>query len=170
MRIRMLSTVAVLSLVLAACPAPGGDAATTGTPEDEAALRANGDAWAAAWNARDAAGIAALMASEYHEVTPMGQHLSTAAEAQANHAAEFAQMPPGVTIALATEFTKFIDGNNAYSGGTWTTTGMPAGMPTRGSWLVVSVKDSTGWKIASGLGSTDVTPMMPAAAPDSASM
>lgn len=160
MRIRMLSTVAVLSLMLAACPAP---VATTGTPEDETAMRANGDAWAAAWNARDAAAMTALMTSEYHEVSPMGQHVSTAAEAGTNMAAEFAQMPAGMTIALTTEFTKFINGNAAYAGGTWTTTGSPAGMPTRGSWLVVQVKDSTGWKIASGLGSTDITPLMPAA-------
>jgi len=159
MPIRMLSTAAVLSLMLAACPA--APVATTGTPEDETAIRANGDAWAAAWNARDAAGIAALMASEYHEVTPMGQHHSTAADAQAAMATEFEQMPTGVTMSLTTEFIKFIDGANAYSGGTWTTTGMPAGMPTRGSWLVINVKDSTGWKIASGLGSTDVTPLMP---------
>lgn len=170
MRIRMLSAVAMLSVMLAACPAPAGETATTGTPEDEAAMRANGDAWAAAWNARDAAGIAALMSSEYHEVTPMGVHHSTSAEAQAALAAEFTQIPAGVTIALTTEFTKFINGNNAYAGGTWTTTGMPAGQPTRGSWLVVQVKDSTGWKIASGLGSTDITPMMPAAMPDSAAM
>jgi ketosteroid isomerase-like protein len=170
MRIRMLSTVAVLSLMLAACPAPGGGAATTGTPEDEAALSANGDAWATAWNARDAAAIAALMSSDYHEVTPMGVHYSSAAEAQAGLAAEFAQMPAGVTIALSNTFTKFIDGNNAYTGGTWTTTGMPAGMPTQGSYLVISVKDSTGWKIASGLGSTDVTPMMPAMPADTTAM
>ena len=170
MRIRMLSTVAVLSLMLAACPAPAGDNATTGTSEDEAAMRANGDAWAAAWNARDAAGIAALMTSEYHEVTPMGVHHSTSADAQAALAAEFAQLPAGVTIALTTEFTKFINGSNAYSGGTWTTTGMPAGQPTRGSWLVIQAKDSTGWKIVSGLGSTDITPLMPAMPTDSAAM
>jgi ketosteroid isomerase-like protein len=162
MRIRLLSTVAALALMLTACPAPAGDAGGTGTPEDEAALRANGDAWAAAWNARDAAGIGALMAAEYHEVSPMGQHHSTSAQAQEAMAAELAQMPQGATISLNTAFTKFINANNAYAGGTWTVTGMPAGMPTQGSWLVVSTKDSTGWKIVSGLGSSDITPLMPA--------
>lgn len=166
MRIRMLSTVAVLSLMLAACPAP----ATTGTADDETAIRASGDAWAAAWNARDAAAIAALMSTEYHEVTPDGRHHSTAAQAQESMAAEFAQMTPGETITLTTSFTKFIDGNNAYAGGTWQTAGGMAGMPNRGSWLVIHTKESTGWKIASGLGSVDIMPLMPAAPMDTTSM
>ena len=170
MRMRMLTAVAALSLLLAACPAPAGETATTGTPDDEAALRANAEAWATAWNARDAAAIAALMTSDYHEVTPDGRHHGSSADAQAALAAEFAQLPTGVTIALTTSFTQFINGNNAYAGGTWSTTGMPSGSPTRGSWLVISEKDSTGWKIASGLGSTDITPMMPAMPVDSSSM
>jgi ketosteroid isomerase-like protein len=156
--------------MVAACPAPAGNTAATGSAEDEATLRANADAYAAAWNARDAAAVAALLSSEYHEVTPDGRHLSTAADAQASLAAEFAQMPAGVTMSLTTEFTKWINADNAYSGGIWTTTGMPAGMPTRGSWLVISARDSTGWKITSGLGSTDVTPLMPAMPMDSSSM
>ena len=168
MRIRMLSSVAVLTLLLGACSAP----ATTGTADDEAALRATGDAWAAAWNARDAAAIAALMSTEYHEVTPDGRHHSTAAQAQESMAAEFGQMTPGETITLTTSFTKFVDANNAYAGGTWQTTGGPAGMPNRGSWLVIHKKESTGWKIVSGLGSVDIMPLMPAApvTPDSSAM
>jgi uncharacterized protein (TIGR02246 family) len=169
MRIRMLSTIAVLSLMLAACPAPAGDASSA-TPDDEAALRANGDAWAAAWNARDAAAIAALMSTEYHEVTPDGRHHSTAAEAQEAMAAEFAQMTPGETITLTTSFTKFIDGNNAYAGGTWQTTGGQPGMPNRGSWLVIHKKEASGWKIVSGLGSVDIMPLMPTMAADSSAM
>jgi uncharacterized protein (TIGR02246 family) len=160
MRTIKLSTVAVLAVLVAACPATPGT--TTATAEDEAALRTSSEAWATAWNARDAAAMAALMSDDYHEVTPMGQHFTSASDAQANLADELAQMPTGVTIELDTEYTTFIDGNNAYAGGTWTTSGMPAGMPTKGSWLVIYVKDSTGWKIASGLGSTDVTPLMPA--------
>lgn len=159
MRIRKLSSAALLSLLLAACPAP----ATTGTSDDEAALRAAGDAWAAAWNARDAAAIAALLSTEYHEVTPDGRHHTTAAQAQEAMAAEFAQMTPGETITLTTSFTRFVDANNAYAGGTWQTAGGPAGMPNRGSWLVIHKKESTGWKIVAGLGSVDIMPLMPAA-------
>lgn len=156
---------ALLAIALfTACAAPAGEPAT-GTAEDEAALRALGDAYATAWNARDAAAIAAMIGSEYHEITPDGRHLTSAADAQANLTAELGQMPAGVTMTLTTEFTRFIGANHAYSGGTWTTSGMPPGMPTRGSWLVVNVKDSTGWKMLSGLGSTDITPLM--AAPDS---
>ncbi len=160
MRIRHPLWAAVV--LLAACE-PATPAATTPTAADSTALRELGTAYANAWNARDAAGIAAMMASEYHEVTPMGAHHASAADAQAALATEFAQFPAGATITINTVFTKFVGADHAYSGGTYTVAGMPAGMPTQGSWLVVNVRESTGWKMAAGLGAADITPMMPAA-------
>jgi uncharacterized protein (TIGR02246 family) len=162
MSTRLLSSATAAIVLLAACQ-PATPVASAPTAEDSTALRDLGTAYATAWNARDAASIAAMMTSEYHEVTPTGLHHSSAAEAQAALATEMAQFPEGATITITTAFTKFIDGSHAYSGGTYTTSGMPAGMPTQGSWLVVNVKDSTGWRMAAGLGSADVTPLMPMA-------
>jgi uncharacterized protein (TIGR02246 family) len=160
MHLRTLVRAAAVPLLLAACQP--SNQATTETAADSAALRDLSAAYAAAWNARDAAAIAGLMSSDYHEVSPAGAHHSSAADAQAAMAAELSQMPEGSSITLTTAFTRFIDANHAYSGGTYTVTGMPAGMPTQGSWLVVNVKDESGWKMASGLGAADITPMLPA--------
>ncbi len=167
MQIRNLSTVAVISLALAACQADRGD--RVGTSDDQAAIDANTTAWAKAWNARDASAMAALMANDYQEVTPMGEHISSATAAQENLAGEFQQMPEGVTIQLDTEFTEFT-GTSAYSGGTWTTEGMPNDMPRRGSWLVIQEKEGDNWKITAGLASTDVTPLIPVMQANSGNM
>lgn len=148
-------------LLVAACATNGGGTAT-GSAEDEVAIRAMADEWAAKYNARDAAGIAAMMASNYHEVTPTGEHLSTVADAQAMIERDFAQMPPNVTVGLTTEYVEFLGADAAFAGGTYTSAGMPEGMPTRGSWLVVFSRDTTGWKMASGLGSADLSYMMAA--------
>jgi uncharacterized protein (TIGR02246 family) len=156
------------TLLLTACP-PATTEGASGTAADSTALRDLGTAYATAWNARDAAAIAAMMTSDYHEVTPMGGHYASPAEAQEGLAAEFAQFPAGATLTINTVFMRFIDADHAYSGGTYTVTGMPAGTPTQGSWLVVNMRESTGWKMAAGLGSADISALMQAPAADTTS-
>mgnify|MGYP002622861520 CR=1 FL=1 len=144
----------------AACAATEGSSGT-GTAEDEAAIRAMADDWAAKYNARDAAGIAAMMSSDYHEVAATGEHLASPAEAQAILERDMAQMPAEGMVSVTTDFVSFLDADDAMAGGTWSMTGMPEGGPTRGSWLVVFSKDSAGWKMRAGMGSTDMSFMMP---------
>lgn len=163
------STILSLAAVtfLAGCASGTGEA-TTGTAEDETAIRQLADDWAAKYNARDAAGIAAMMSSDYHEVTPTGEHMTGPADAQAMMERDFAQMPAAASVGLTTTYVQFLDADDAFAGGTYTSTGVPEGMPSRGSWLVVFSKDSTGWKMRSGMGSADLSFMMatgPAADP-----
>lgn len=167
LRSTILSLASVALLV--GCASGTGDA-TTGTAEDETAIRQLADEWAAKYNARDAAGIAAMMSSDYHEVAPTGEHMSGPTDVQAMMERDFAQMPPGVSVGLSTAYVQFLDADDAFAGGTYTSAGMPEGMPTRGAWLVVFSKDSTGWKMRSGIGSADLSYMMPAAPDDTSSM
>ena len=81
------SMLSLAGLALAAACATGATP-STGTAEDEAALRANGDSYVAAWNARDAAAIRAMLADEYHEVTPDGRHLASPADVEASMTAQ----------------------------------------------------------------------------------
>lgn len=159
---------AMVVMALAAC-ATAAPVATTGTAEDEAAIRAVATAYANAYNAKDAAGIGALMTEDYDAVGPDGTRMSGRAMVESSTAAEFAAFPAGATITLnvATDFVDWIDANNATAAGTWTVAGLPPGAgQDRGSWLAVFRKDADGqWRMSGGLTSPYIPPP---AMPDSA--
>jgi len=145
------------------------DMAMQGTAEDEAAIRGLPDRYVAAYNAGDAAGIAALAADDYQAVAPDGTLVSgkagvermTAAEMQMNR-----KMNVTVTLSVSMDFLHWLDAENATIGGSWTVTGVPAGQPDRGSWLAVVHKSPDGqWLLTSDLAAPFLQPPPAEAAP-----
>jgi len=59
-----------------------------------------------------------------------------------------------------TTFVRWIDANHAVAGGTWEIGPAMPGMPSKGSWGGVMVKENGTWKMMSGMGSPDLTPLM----------
>ncbi len=158
---------ALLVLALACTPKTGGGgAAATGTPEDEAAVRAIADKYAAAMSAKDTTRLAAITTSDWEVVDPTGRHQQGRGAATAAAAQDFAMMPAGMamTMKATTTFVRWIDATHAVAGGTWETPGMP-GMPGKGSWLGVATKEGNDWKMMSALGAPDMTPMTTAPPP-----
>jgi len=159
---------ALLVLALACTPkSGGGGAAATGTPEDEQAIRALADKYAAAFTAKDTTALGAITASDFEIVDATGKHQQGRAEALASAARDYAMMPANMpmTMKATTAFVRWIDATHAVAGGTWETSPAMAGMPSKGSWLGVDVKEGGVWKAVSALGSPDLTAMMPAPAP-----
>jgi uncharacterized protein (TIGR02246 family) len=167
MRTRYSMSAAALALLFAAAcgGTSAGSAAGSGTPQDEAAIRALAGKYADAYSKRDTAGIGAVTADDYEDVDPMGNHNQGRAAAVASAAKDFAQMPAGMqmTMTATTTYVRWINPTTAVAGGTWQTPPMP-GAPSRGAWMGVAVKKDSTWKMISSLGSADVTTMMPAAA------
>lgn len=152
---------------LAACYGPGAGEATTGTPEDEAAIRAVLDQWGQAYSAKDAAALGNLVTDDYEEVTPDGSHITNREGLQSTYQAELSAIPAEVpfTLTVTTDFIRWIGADAATAGGTWTVSGPPPGSgPERGSWLGLMLKGSDGqWRMANGLGAAYLPP--PAAPP-----
>ena len=168
MRTLRSTSFALLVLALACTPkSDGGGAAATGTPEDEQAIHALTDKYAAAFTARDTAALGAITASDFEVVDATGKHQQSRAEAIASAARDYAMMPANMpmTMKATTTFVRWIDATHAVAGGTWETTPAMAGMPSKGSWLAVDVKQGSEWKVVSALGAPDLTAMMPAPAP-----
>lgn len=153
-----------VAVVAAGCAAPE-PMATEGTAEDEAAIRALATAYATAFNAHDAAGLAALVADDYETVAASGTHVMGPAGVEALEEADIQErMAMGVEITLSVEpvFVNWIDAGHALMGGTWSTTGVPEGMPNSGSFLVVAAAAEDGsWKMISGLPAQYVEPPAP---------
>jgi ketosteroid isomerase-like protein len=166
MRLRTMLVPFVFAAV-AACGAKTADTPTTGTAEDEAAIRADNAAYGTAWSARDTTAMFAMMADDYTGVAPDGAYFADKAAAMAGSRTEMAAMPPGLTLTVNTSFVKFLDASHAITGGTWSVAGMPPGMPSTGSWTGTVRKDSTGsWKSLNSLAATFIPPAP--AMPDSA--
>jgi len=157
---------ALLALALACTPKSGGGAPATGTAEDEQAIRALTDKYAAAFTAKDTTALGAITANDFEIVDPTGKHQQSRADALAAAARDYAMMPANmpVTMKATTTFVRWIDATHAIAGGTWETPSMP-GMPSKGSWLAVDVKQGNEWKVQSALGAPDMTAMMPAPTP-----
>lgn len=157
----------VVAVLLAAC-AGAEPAATTGTPEDEAAIRAQVTAYASAYSAKDAAALAAIATEDYVAVSADGSRISGRAAVQQMVAAEMAMMPADVsiTVSATTDYLHWMSATHAVAGGTWSTTGAPAGSgPDRGSWISVFRKDADGqWRMSHGM-SAPYMPPPPAPAP-----
>ena len=158
---------ALLALALACTPKSGGGGAATGTPEDEQAIRALTDKYAAAMTARDTTALGAITANDFEIVDPTGKHQQSRADALAAAARDYAMMPANmpVTMKATTSFVRWIDATHAVASGTWEMSPAMPGMPGKGSWLAVDVKQGTEWKVQSALGAPDMTPMMPAPTP-----
>jgi uncharacterized protein (TIGR02246 family) len=164
--VRLMGRMAGSAMVLALAACAGMEApATAGSAEDEAAIRGVLTQWGAAYSARDAAGIAALVTENYEEVMPDGRHIQGRAALQAAVAEELGMIPAEVSITLTvtTDFLHWIGADAAAAGGSWTVTGAPEGSgPSRGSWLGVLRRDTDGqWRMANGLGSAYVPPAAP---------
>ena len=167
MRLRTMLFPFVLAAV-AACGAKQVETPATGTAEDEAAIRAANTGYATAWTARDTTALWAMMADDYSEVAPNGTYNADKAAAMAMSRSELAMMPTGMALTLNTNFIKFLSASIAVTGGSWSVTGAPAGMPSSGSWVSTVRKDSTGWKSVSALAAQNIPMGPPAAMPDSA--
>ncbi len=161
MRTRFPAPLMLVALAVMACaaPAPAG----TGSAEDEQAIRALADRYSAAYAARDTAALAALVAEDYETVDPTGRHTQGRSGFSAAVAQELAMMPANMplTMRAGTNFVRWIDANHAVAGGTWETGPAMPGMPTKGSWMAVVVKQDTTWRMMAALGAPDMSGMMP---------
>jgi uncharacterized protein (TIGR02246 family) len=168
---RLSRGVSAFALVALAACAGGGGAAPMQTAADSAAVREIGDKYEAAWNAGDAAALAALVTEDYQSVDPNGTVITGRAAMETLSKAEFEGMkanPVPVKIDIMPGTMTFPAPTIAVTSGTWTLTGIPAGMgPEKGSYLAVSTKGSDGtWRMQSGLAAAYVPPpAMPPAAP-----
>ena len=157
----LLAVVAAVTLSACAAPAPP-PMPMQGTPEDDTAVRALVDRYVAAFNANDAAAMAAMVSEDYETVGPDGTHITgRAAYQQMCEAGVADRQAAGMTLTLAgtTSYVKWIDANHAVVGGTFTVSGVPAGAPTSGSWMAVAMKGGAGdWQLMSSL-AADLMPM-----------
>jgi uncharacterized protein (TIGR02246 family) len=160
MRNRYLSLLAAAAVVL--LPACAKTVAATGSPADEQAIRDMAPKYAEAYSKRDTAALGALMADDYEDVDPTGNHTQGRAAAEAAAAKEFSNMPAGMSMPMTatTTYVRWINANTAVTGGTWQMTSPMPGMPAKGSWMGVAVKHDSAWKMMSSLGAADMTSMM----------
>ena len=147
---------AAAAILSSACAAPAPPpAAATGTPADETAIRAMTDRYLAAFNAGDAATLAALVTEDFHCVEPDGTHISGRAAFQQMFQADVAaRQAAGLTLTLSAtnDYVSWIDVNHAATGGTWTITGVPPGAPSNGSWMGVAARNAAGeWQFKASL-------------------
>jgi uncharacterized protein (TIGR02246 family) len=164
--------VLALALVSAAC---GGASApptpSTPTDADRAAVRDLTTAYQTAWNAKDAAAVAALVSDTYQAVLADGTHIQGRAAFQERQVAEFGQMAgltPSLTITQV--YADWIDVNRAITGGTWRVTGGAPGVPDSGSYMTQTMKGADGrWRLTNNLVASLVPPPTapPAAGPAS---
>ena len=167
MRKRFLQACALAGvLTMAACAR--AQAPATGTPEDEAAIRANGPKFAEAWNKGDVAAISAMIRENYHSVGPDGK-LIEGREANATVEKESAAQRAGLglTLSIQTSYIHWVNANNAAVGGTWTLSGLPPGAGAeKGAWMTLTQKATDGqWRIGSALVAEYHPPPAPPAAP-----
>jgi uncharacterized protein (TIGR02246 family) len=152
MNVRILHASALAGvLALAACAAP---APTTGTPEDETALRAMGARFADAWNKGDVTTLVSMVTDDYEAVAPDGTSIRGRAafeEMEKKQVTERTGLP--LTLTVNTSYVRFAGANGASIGGTWTMAGIPAGMGAdKGAWTSLAIKGADGqWQMATGL-------------------
>jgi uncharacterized protein (TIGR02246 family) len=166
MNARTLMTLVPVMLMTACAGSP--PAATQGTAEDEAAIRGLPEKYVAAFNANDAAGMAALADDSYQSVSPDGSLVTGKAglqqmEEQGIKARRSANIT--ATLSVTTDYLQWIGADAAAIGGAWSATGLPAGGPEKGSWMGVARKGADGqWRLTSTL-AADYLPPPPPAAP-----
>jgi ketosteroid isomerase-like protein len=170
MRTRRVPYLAGLFAVVtfAACSS-APSVATQGSAQDETAIRGLADKFVAAFNANNAAGIAAIVTDDYRSVAADGTAINGKAgvEKSESEAVQLRQkMNLNLTLSVSTDFLQWIDASNATIGGTWSITGAPGGSPNKGSWMGVAHKSAGGeWLLSSSLAADYVAPPLPAPAP-----
>ena len=166
-RVPYLAGLAVVVTFAACSSAPS--VATQGSAQDETAIRGLADKFAAAFNANNAAGIAAVVTDDYKSVSPDGAAVNGKAgveKAESEGIQIRQKMNLSLTLTVSTDFLQWIDASNATIGGTWTVSGAPAGSPGKGSWMGVAHKSAGGeWLLSSSLAADYVAPPLPAPAP-----
>ena len=166
MRQRFLQAWALAGdLTMAACAqAP----AATGTADDEAAIRANGDKFAEAWNKGDVATLSAMTADNYKAVDADGTLIEGRAANEAREKESASQRAPlGLKLSIQTKYIHWVNATSASTGGTWTLAGLPPGAGAeKGAWTALTQKGTDGqWRFATALVAEYHPPPAPPAAP-----
>lgn len=152
------SSILVLALAVGAC-APA--APVPDTAADQAAIDAVRSAWQDAYNAADAAGLAALYASDAVVMPPYAPAVAGPAAIQARLEEQMAQATTTFTVA-GTE--TIISGDWAVDRGTYQARSTPMmdgaeSMIENGKYLVVLQRQADGsWKIAREISNVDAPP------------
>jgi uncharacterized protein (TIGR02246 family) len=152
-----ISIVAILGIV-------SGTSWAQDTAADEEALDELHQSYKQAWENRDAAAIAALYTEDADTISETGEVASGRMAIQEAIQKELAEVPEGAHLELEHLSTQFVRPTVAVADGTWEVTGIPAppegqqGMPTKGLYTVVLVKQDGTWRVAASRGRI---PMMP---------
>ena len=159
MRFRLL---AILSAML--CAAACGGSSTSATPGDTAPIDEIRNKYIAAFNAGDAAGVAAVFAEDAVSMPDHHGALEGKAAIETYMRETFAQFTPNITI---TPGQTEVMGDVAHEHGTFTTTMTPkAGgnaMTDSGKYLVILKRGSDGrWLVHHDIDNTNAPPAVPA--------
>lgn len=119
------------------------------------------DAFAAAYNKADVAGVGAIYAEDALRVTPDGAVLSSRAAVQQNYAASLAGPMKGASIKLTATESRQLTPDIHVVVGTWELTGGQAG-PVSGQYINTLVRKDGKWRIAGNMS------MRPASLPPAA--
>ena len=162
MRFRALSLLAAFGVVsLQACTPAPTPAPATGTPADEAAIRAIAPGYAAAFSKRDAKALAALATVDYEDLDAAGRHTQGRDAMEKSMTTDLAATPAGMTMTAGTTYVKWLSNTSAVAGGTYQVTPAMPGSSGKGTWMAVAVKKDSTWFMASSL-AADAPPEMPA--------
>ena len=115
-------------------------------PDAQVAVKEGGMAWAAAWNAGNAAGIAALYADDATLLPPDGNAVQGKAAIEAFWKGVMDALP-GVTVALETKELHNL-GDVAVEVGSYTDTGADGEHVDHGKYLVVWMLKDGSWQMA----------------------
>jgi uncharacterized protein (TIGR02246 family) len=149
---RIGTLVAALAFIAAyGCAAPADPVPTEGSAADEAAIEAGVQSYVAAYNAKDAAAVAAHQTEDYNTITAAGVHIQGRAGYQAHIEEVLAVLPEGVMLSLETGYIQWHSADLATVGGTYHLVGLPEGVSNSGSWMVSMVRSDTGWLARNGL-------------------
>lgn len=143
---------------LAAC-APADSGPMVDLAAEEQAIRDLSMQWMQSVQAKDAAAVAALFATDGTTIFD-GEVTVGPAAIQAQSEAEFAEMPDAEVSWTTNAVTVAASGDMAYERGSWTADLDGAGdmQPVSGEYVTVWVKVDGGWKVAVDAGST-ISPM-----------
>jgi uncharacterized protein (TIGR02246 family) len=131
----------------------------TGTPADEQAIRDIVERVEAGWNAKDVAGLVAMVTEDYQGLSADGKMTNGRAGYEANLKTEFEMArPEGFALSLETGYVDWHGATTAAVGGTFAVAGLPAGMPNTGSWLCVFSRAGDQWLISNALVADFVPP------------
>jgi uncharacterized protein (TIGR02246 family) len=153
--LHLFASVAVLAIV--ACAPPATPA--TGTPGDEQSIKELAAKYSSAMNSHDMKAFGTMLAADYEEVDPTGKHTAGRDSVVAGMTEMMKQMPADMKMSATTTYVKWIDAKHAIAGGTYQSTGMPAGMANHGAFMLVAVKQDSNWVMMSSLGA-DAPPDM----------